>query len=202
MLTNKFSRIFNNNTITVDDEIVYTRLYASIYPKVTFVEDARPDYYVKRDAFDNILKEVYGSTGQTIYKVISSGNSLEVRVIDKYKTMIVMSFIMERDITDCAYRISGKDLCMVNELGDMDYLQMKLDKISTKVYNALELAPLVSEPELTQGIVRSMFYPLKETQRGNMFCTKYNEVRYDRVALRDMSKLRTKIGFDIPKDKE
>jgi hypothetical protein len=202
MLTNKLSHIFNKDTITLDDDVAYARLYTTIYPKVTFIEDARPDYFIKRETFDNILKKIYNTTGESIYKIFSSGKCMDIRLIHRFKTMIIIHFYIERDIAECAYRLSGKDLGVVAELGDMDYLQLKLDKISTKVYNALELAPFASEAEMTQGLIHSLFYPISKSELGTKFCIEYNKARYDRIGLRDLSKFKTKIGFDIPKEKE
>jgi len=198
MWTNKFSNIFNKDTVSIDGDILYTRLYTTLYPKITFVEDARPDYFVKRNEFETILKEVYGTTGRSLYKTYSSGKCLEVRLIDKYKTMFVITLLMERDLIDCAYRLSSKDLEIVIELGDMEYLQTKLDKMTTKAYNSLELPPLVLDKELVQVFMPTLFYPTTETERGVSFCSKYDMLKFDRIKSRDTITSKTKIGFAIP----
>lgn len=182
----------------MDGDILYTRVYASIYPKINFVEDARPDYFIKREDFDSILKEVYGTTGDSIYKAYSSGKCLDIRLINKYKTMFVVTYLMERDITDCTHRITSKDLDIVIELGDMDYLQTKLDKLTAKAYNALEMASFVDDSELKQALLHVFFYPNSDSERAKLFCLKHDKLKYDRIKNRDTGTSKTKIGFAIP----
>lgn len=172
--------IFNYQTITADGELVFARIYTAMYPKKEFVEDARPDYYILRTQFDQILKEVYGTIGDVLYRSYLSGKCLECRIIPQYETMFFVTFIIAEDVVDRNYRLSPKDLEFVDELGDINSLQEHLDNTSAKDYNDRILAPIIFDDEMTQAIVRVFYYPVLQSDKGILFCEKYNAIKFNR----------------------
>lgn len=176
--------IFNHNTISADGDIFFQRLYVAMYPKIKFIEDARPDYYITREEFDKLLKETYGNTGVSIYKSYLSGKCLDIRLIEEFRTMFFITLLIKEDMVDRNYRFSEKDLSLVDELGGIDQLQDRLDQTSSKDYNALELSPLVMEEELQHVILRVFYYPTEEADKALKFCQKYNNLKFDRATLK------------------
>jgi energy-coupling factor transporter ATP-binding protein EcfA2 len=177
-----FPAVFNHNTITADGELVFARLFTDLYPAVEFVEDARPDYYVLRAQFDDILKEVYGTEGKSIYRAYLSGKCLEIRLIEEHKTMFCVTFIIPEDLADRNYRLSSKDLELAHELGSLDDIQSKLDSTTAQEYNARELAPIILDKELTHAILRVFYYPLSEVEKSQQVCMRYNALKFDRTS--------------------
>lgn len=174
------SEIFNHNTICLEGDLVFPRVYTELYPNIEFVEDARPDYYIQKTEFDQILQEVYGTVGKPIYKSFISGKCLELRLIDEYKTLFFVTFLIGEDLADRKYRLSSKDLAFADEMGMMSDIQDDLDQTTAKEYNSRELAPLVSEEELIHTVLRVFYYPLEHSDKGREVCAKYNELKFDR----------------------
>jgi len=176
--------IFNENTISVDGDIAYSRLYVALYPNVKFIEDARPDYTILRKEFDSILMDLYKTTGISIYKSYFSGKCFDIRVIEDSKVMFFITYVTKEDIVDRNYRFSEKDLALVSELGGIDNLQSKLDKVTPTEYNALSLAPFISDKELEHAILNVFFYPIEDHARADEFCTKYDVLKFDRLKIK------------------
>jgi hypothetical protein len=174
------SEIFNHNTICIEGDLVFPRVYAALYPSTEFVEDARPDYYIQKTEFDKILQEVYGTIGRPIYKSFISGKCLELRLIDEFKTLFFVTFLIGEDLVDRKYRLSSKDLAFANEMGMMAEIQEGLDNTTAKEYNARDLAPIVSEEELIHAVLTVFYYPVEFSDKGKAICTKYNELKFDR----------------------
>lgn len=174
------SNIFNTNTITEDGNIVFPRVYAELYPATSFVEDARPDYYIKREQFESILKELYGTTGKYIYRSYVSGKCLGIVLIEEFKVMFFVTIVIKEDMIDRKYRLSNKDLDFVEELGGIDDLRDMLDETSASTYNSLALAPTIKDAELSDLIVRCFYYPSSECERSATFCSKYDEIKFDK----------------------
>ena len=174
------SEIFNHNTICVEGDLVFPRVYAELYPGTEFVEDARPDYYIQKAEFDKILQEVYGTIGTPIYKSFISGKCLELRLIEEFKTLFFVTFLIGEDLVDRKYRLSSKDLAFASEMGLIADIQEGLDNTTAKEYNARDLAPLVSEEELVHAILTVFYYPVEFSDKGKEVCSKYNELKFDR----------------------
>jgi hypothetical protein len=191
--------IFNHHTITVDGDFIYSRLYASLFPATPFVEDARPDYYVKKEQFEALLLEIYGTPGYSLHKAYMSDKGLDIRVIDEYNTIFFINYYTEDDVIDRKYRISSKDLAVVNELGGMDELQEKLTKISPQDYNARPIAPFIGEEQLTDAILRVFYYPLTYAAKAVELCKAYDAIKFDRTAAIEIKEgplfKKKKIGF-------
>jgi len=193
--------VFNHHTITVDGDFIYSRLYTARFPAVSFVEDARPDYYVKKEQLESLLLEVYGTSGSSLHKAYMSDKCLDIRIIDKFQAMFFINYYAEDDVIDRKYRISSKDLAVVSELGGIDELQEKLTKISPQEYNARPMAPFIGEEQLTDAILRVFYYPLTYTAQAVAFCKAYDAIKFDRAAIIEAKDGPTfkkkKIGFSI-----
>ena len=188
--------IFNSNTIATDGGLIYPRLYVSLYPKTKFIEDFRPDYFIKREEFDSLLLEVYNTVGISLYRSYMSGKCFDVRLIEEAKTLMFVSFVSAENIAESKYKWTGKDLEFADKVGDLADLQDKLDTLKASDYNSRPIAPLLTEDKLTQAMLESMYYPIEELDRATSFCVKYDLLKFDRVALRPAtSKNKTKIGF-------
>ena len=174
------SDVFNHNTICLEGDLVFPRVYAALYPNMEFIEDARPDYYIQKTEFDKILLEVYGTIGKPIYKSFISGKCLELRLLDDFKTLFFVTFLIEEDLVDRKYRLSSKDLAFANEMGMMADIQEGLDQTTPQEYNDRALAPIVDEKELTHAILTVFYYPFEFNDKGTEVCSKYNKLKFDR----------------------
>jgi energy-coupling factor transporter ATP-binding protein EcfA2 len=172
--------VFDHNSISVEGDLVYPRVFAAYYPGMQFIEDARPDYYIKKLELDAILLEIYGTTGLSVYKSYLSGKCVDVRVIEEDKTMFFVHYYTEDDVVDRNYRLSSKDLAVINELGDIDELQNHLDQTTADEYNSRALAPFIREEEMTDAIVRVFYYPFSSKDKAIRFCQRYDELKFDR----------------------
>jgi len=195
------SNIFNHHTITADGDFIYSRLYTAVYPSVPFVEDARPDYYVKKEKFESLLLEVYGTSGYSLHKSFMSDKGLDIRVIAEFNTMLFLNYYTEDDVIDRKYRISSKDLAVVSELGGIDELQEKLNKITPQDYNARPIAPFIGEEKLTDAILRVFYYPFTHAKQAVALCELYDTNKFDRTAIIEAKDgpmfKKKKIGFAI-----
>jgi hypothetical protein len=188
--------IFNSNTISQDGSIIYPRLYAKLYPNTKFIEDFRPDYFVKKDDFERLLIELYGDSGIPLYRSYISGSCMEVRCIEKRKVLFFVLFTSAIDMSESEFKLSSKDLAFAEEVGDLGNLQEKLDKVKAVEYNARGLAPWISEEKLEQAILKAFYYPFDQATTSSQFCAKYDALKFDRVALKPQSPTtKKKIGF-------
>lgn len=174
------SDVFNPDTIALDGNLVFPRVYVALYPNMEFIEDARPDYYIQKTEFDEILQEVYGSLGRPIYQSFISGKCLELRLIDEYKTLFFVTFLIGEELVDRKYRLSGKDLAFATEMGMIADIQEGMEHTTPKEYNDRALAPIVDESELIHAILTVFYYPIEFSDKAKEVCTKYNKLKFDR----------------------
>ena len=174
------TKVFVPDNFTTEGDMVFPRVYASLYCN-SFVEDSRPDYYVTREVFYNLLKEVYGSTGEPIYKSYMSGKCLQTIVIPEFKVMLIVTFMIPEDMVDRKYRYSNKDLDFIEELGDIDTLQEKLNTTSMSAYDTFALAPSVKDEELSNAILRVYYYPSEHSDLAQVFNELYDNKKFERT---------------------
>jgi SpoVK/Ycf46/Vps4 family AAA+-type ATPase len=172
--------IFNADSISIDGEIVYSRIYAAAYPEVQYIEDARPDYFIQRTEFDQLLKEVYGTVGISIHKSYISGKCLDVRLLHDTRTMFFVTFVIGEDLADRNFRISSKDMVYAKELGLADDINTSLERTTEEEYNARQLAPFVKDEELVHALLRVFYYPIEHTEKAKIFSAKYDALKFER----------------------
>lgn len=196
-LTNK--NVFNQNTVTVDGDIMVTRLFKALYPDKEFIEDSRPDYFIKKSQFENILEEVYGTTGKSLYKSYLSGRCLDVRLIDEFSTMFVVDFIYGEDFLDRKFKLSSKDLQFANEIGILGDIQDELSKLTPEKYNKRKLGPIIDEGDLTTCLLSSFYYHPENSDKALEFCKKYDILKFDIDSKKPTQPAKT-IGFNTKKN--
>lgn len=177
--------IFNRDTIDEDGSLILARVYSTLYSEY-FVEDSRPDYFIKKSEFYSILKKVYNTECKPIYESFLSGKCFSIILVPEFKTMFAVTFLIETELVD-RYRISSKDLEFAQELSSIDDIQNNLDQCTPEEYKKRELSPFISEEELTHAIVRVFYYPISEKQKAVEFCEEYNKLKFERNSLKTPS---------------